>query len=435
MTRKTIIVIMSIVMSLGFCTLLTTTSHAGTAETLPKGVSRASVDSNFYKSIKQRYDEDGNEEDVAEDFNGALDSTIFPALQLVEAAFGMPPGSGNIGDTEVDFEYDFIIAEIGYQYGITDRLSVGVILPYYDVKNHVDATVNTTNATVGTNSLFNQGILPPPLDQATFIPTDPAFLPPGVPPGVPVTDEQVQDLLGDGLDVDGNGTVDVAGFGYDRFETWDDEGIGDLQLGAKYQYLRTENWRLAFTGGVQFPTGEKDDPDKLTDYGFGSGAYALLFRLHNDYVGIKNLALNATFSYDLYLPEKEKLRVPSASDEPITPNEERVDRDLGDVIKAEVSGAYEIFEGFSFSLLYEYSHGFEDDVDGDKGFRYKSLEEDTDWSSHIGKIGLAYSTIPLYRAKKFPVPLIFSVSYRNRFAGDNNVFQSQYIGVGLAAFF
>ena len=415
--------------------LLADASHAGSAETLPKGVSRVSVDSNFYKSIKQRYDEDGNEEDVAEDFNTTLDSSVFSDLSLVEAAFGMPPGSANIGDSEIDFEYDFIIVRTAYQYGITDRLSVGVMLPYWDSKNHVDATVNTTNATVGTNSLFNQGILPPPLDQTPFIPTNPAFLPPGVPPGVPVTDEQVQDLLGDGLDVDGNGTVDVAGFGYDRFETWDDEGLGDLELGAKYQYLRTENWRLAFTGGVQFPTGEKDDPDKLTDYGFGSGAYALLFRFHNDYVGIKNLALNATFGYDLYLPEKEKLRVPSASDEPITANEERVDRDLGDVIKAEVSGAYEVFEGFSVSLLYEYSHAFETDVDGDEGFRYKSLEENTDWTSHIAKVGLSYSTIPLYRAKKFPVPLTFSVSYRNRFAGENNVLQSQYIGVGIAAFF
>ena len=420
-----IVTVILIVLTFSF--LLPGVSHAGTAETLPKGVSRISVDSNFYKSIKQRYDEDGNEEDVAADFNGTLDSTVFPDLQLVEAGFGMPPGSANIGESEVDFEYDFIISEIGYQYGITDRLSLGLILPYYSSKNHVDATVNTTNATVGKTAI-GTGLGAPlaPLPGSGF---------PTFPDTVPLTDEDVQDLLGDGLDTNGDGNVDIPGFGYDRFETWDDEGLGDLQLGAKYQYLRTEDWRLAFTGGVQFPTGEKDDPDKLTDYGFGSGAYALLFRLHNDYVGIKNLVLNATFSYDLYLPEKEKLRVPSASDEPITPNEERVDRDLGDVIKAEVSGAYEIFEGFSFSLLYEYSHGFEDDVDGDKGFRYKSLEEDTDWSSHIAKVGLSYSTIPLYRAKKFPVPLTFSVLYRNRFAGDNNVFQSQYIGVGLAAFF
>ncbi len=424
MMRKILILTLSILLSFLLSIPL---SHAGTAETMPKGVSRISVDSNFYKSIKQRYDEDGNEEDVGEDFNGTLDSNVFPALQLVEAGFGMPPGSGNIGDSEVDFEYDFIIAQIAYQYGITDRLSVGVMLPYWDAKNHVDATVNTTNATVGKTAIgtgFGSTLAPlPGLGFPTF------------PDTVPLTDEDVQDLIGDGLDTNGDGNVDIPGLGYDRFETWDDEGIGDLELGAKYQYLRTENWRFAFTGGVQFPTGEKKDPDKLTDYGFGSGAYALLFRFHNDYVGIKNLALNATFSYDLYLPEKEKLRVPSSSDEPITANKERVDRDLGDVIRAEVSGAYEVFEGFSVSLLYEYSHAFETDVDGDKGFRYKSLEEDTDWTSHVAKVGLSYSTIPLYRAKKFPVPLTFSVSYRNRFAGENNVFQSQYIGVGIAAFF
>jgi len=420
MIRKVAIVILSFVTSLGFCMLSTTASHAGTAETMPKGVSRISVDSNFYKSIKQRYDEDGNEEDVAEDFNTTLDSTVFPALALLEQPIGpLPPGSANIGESEVDFEYDFIIVQLAYQYGITDRLSVGAMLSYWDAENHVDATVNTTNATVGINPAV------PPVGIA------PLF----VPGTRPFTDEDVQDLLGDGLDTNGDGNIDVPGFGYDRFETWDDEGIGDLELGVKYQYWRPEDWRFAFTGGVRIPTGETDDPDKLTDYGFGTGAYAILFRLHNDYLGIKNVTLNATFSYDLYLQDTEELRIPSDSEEPITPNKERVTRDLGDVIKAEVSGSYEVFEGFSFSLLYEYSHSFEDDVDGDKGFRYKSLEEDTDWTSHIAKVGLSYSTIPLYRAKKFPVPLTFSVSYRNRFAGENNVFQSQYIGVGIAAFF
>ena len=258
---------------------------------------------------------------------------------------------------------------------------------------------------------------------------------PTFPDTVPLTNEDVRDLLGGGLDTNGDGTVDIPGFGYERFETWEGNGIGDIDLGAKYQYLRTENWRLAFTGAVRFPTGRTDDPDNLTDYGFGSGTYALLFFFNNDYVGIKNLVLDATFTYFLFLPDKETLRVPSAFDEPITPNKEKVDRDLGDVIKAEVSGAYEVFEGFSFFLLYEYSHAFKTHVSGDQGFRYESLEENTDWTSHIAKGGLSYSTLPLYRAKKFSLPMTFSVSYRNRFAGKNNVFKSQYIGLALAVFF
>ncbi len=86
-------------------------SYADNAEVLPKGVSRASALGKFYFPVDKRYDPDGKEEDVAEDYNGALDSSVFPGLELVEAGFGLPPGSANIGDSVVSFEYDFTLIE------------------------------------------------------------------------------------------------------------------------------------------------------------------------------------------------------------------------------------------------------------------------------------------------------------------------------------
>jgi hypothetical protein len=46
----------------------------------------------------------------------------------------MPPGSGSIGDSVVSFEYDVIMVELSYQYGLTDKLSVGIRIPYFDPK-------------------------------------------------------------------------------------------------------------------------------------------------------------------------------------------------------------------------------------------------------------------------------------------------------------
>ena len=392
-------------------------SYADNAEVLPKGVSRAGVNGKFYFPVDERYDPDGHDEDIAEDFNAVLNSSVFPDLELVEIAFGMPEGSANIGRSEVSFEYDFTLAEFTYQYGITDRLTVGIMIPYWDVSNDVDANLNTSNATVGKSVMLN------------------TLAPIGFMDTVPLTTKDAQNLIGKGLDINGDGTIDIKGFGYDPIERWSDSGISDIEAGLRYQYLKTANWRLAFSGGVRFPTGETEDPDNLVDYGFGSGAYALLFRFQNDYTGVENLLLNATFRYDLYLPDKETKRVSDDVNKPLTANKERVDRDLGDVIELEGSASYQFIEGFNISLLYKYGFGFKDRISGDKGYAYESLEDETDYTEQVGIVRLSYSTISLFKAKKFPIPLTASISYRNRFAGSNNVLKSQYIGFGLAVYF
>ena len=391
-------------------------SYADNAEVLPKGVSRASALGKFYFPVDKRYDPDGKEEDVAEDYNGALDSSVFPGLELVEAGFGLPPGSANIGDSVVSFEYDFTLIEFYVQHGITDNFSVGVKIPYWDVRNDVNADLDTSNATVGKSAMLNM------LAPIGFMDT------------VPITTKDIQNLLGDGLDINGDGNIDIEGYGYKPIKNWSGSGISDMEIASRYQYLKTENWRLAFTGGVRLPTGKIDDPDNLMDYPLGTGAYALLFQSQNDYTGIENLILNATFRYDYYIPDTAKLRVPSDVNEPLTSNKERVDRKYGDVIELEASASYALPKGFGCWLLYKYGSKFKNKVDGDLGFNYKSLEDETDRKEHVGIIGLSYSTVPLFQAKKFPIPLNATLSYRNRFAGQN-LLKSQYIGFSLSVFF
>ena len=399
------------------CLAISGICYADSAEVLPKGVANISLDGKFYFKIDERYNPDGDAEDVATDYNTDLDSTVFSDFSLVEEFFGMPPGSANIGRSVVSFDYNFTITELTFMYGITDKLSVGVLLPYWWVENKVGSRLDTSAATVGKNAALNN------------------IVPLAVPGTVPLTTKDVKNLLAGGLDINGDGTVDVPGFGYKQFGTFKNNGIGDIELGLRYQYLKTEKWRLAFTGGVRFPTGEKDDPDDLTSYPLGSGAYGILFRLNNDYTGIKDVVLNATLRYDLILPDHETLRIPDSVYEPITRNIENVDRDIGDVAEMEVSGAYTFSKGFNVTLDYKYGFSLKDAVSGDKGFAYESLEDETDYTEHVFLGTLSYSTLPLYLEKKFPVPITASVSYRNRFAGSNNIFKSQYIGAGLQVYF
>ena len=380
-------------------------SYGESAEVLPKGVFRGDVEYSYYLPIDEKYDPDGNEEDLAADFNANLNSNVFPDLSLVEAGFGMPAGSASLGNSVIDFEYKIDEVDLKFFYGITNKLSIGTKIPYYWLTNDVNARIDNTNATVGKNPFVPGGVAPL-----------------SVPGTTPFTTNDVQNLLG-------------QAFGYDRIETWSGNGIGDIEVGGRYQYLKTENWRLAFTGGVRLPTGEEDDPDSLVDVAFGSGAWALLFRSNNDYTAIKNVILNATLEYDLVLPDHETVRVLDDVNRSLTTNKENVDRDLGDIFRLKLSGAYAFYEGFGFYLFYSYAFQLKDKISGDQGFSYESLEDETDWTYHEYKVGLSYSTIPLFRKKKFPLPLRASIEYEDVFAGTNNFLKQQLFTLKLAVFF
>jgi len=409
LTRASLIVLLVPVMLLLLSLRL---SYADDASVLPKGIFKTQMVGKFYSNVDERYGPGGHIEDVDVDFNALLNSNVFPSLSLVEAGFGLPPGFANIGTSVIDFDFDFNLFEFDLHYGLTDRLTIGIHIPYWAVKNNVDARVDNTHATVGANPYLGQ-----PGDPFGGAPLVPVAL-----GGVPLTTDQVQNML-------------VEQFGYKRIKSWSGRGLSDIEVGFRYQYLKTDNWRLAVTSGVRIPTGEEDDPDDLMDYPLGSNAWALLFNFNQDYIGIKNLVLNTTFRYELYLPDEETLRILYDVDKPITPYKEKVDRDYGDIIELEISGAYEFIQGWKFSLLYKYGFSSENDIDGDMGYVYSSLEDETDYSEHVGIIGLSYSTIELYKQKKFALPMTASISYRNRFAGSNNSLRSEYIGVGLQIFF
>ena len=400
-----------------FALWLSGVAWAGDAEVVPKGVFKIEVESKFYFPATQRFNPDGALEDIAIDFNTSLDSNVFPGLRQLESAFGLPADAAKIGDSVVAFQLEFIDLLTSLQYGVTDRFTVGVIVPYYWQTSKVAARLDTSRATVGKNAALN-----------TLVPLS-------IPGTQPLTAEDVQGLLGQGLDINGDGTVDLPGFGFKRFETWSDNGFGDLEAGFRYQYLKTKHWRLALTSGVRFPTGRVDDPDNLVDSAFGMGAYALPFRINTDFTGIANVVLHTTLSYDLYLPDRQVKRVPDNVNQPITSNREEVKRDLGDIVRVEVLGRYTLLQGLRLLGLYEFGAKWKDQVSGKKGFAYTSLEEETNWTSHIFIVEVSYTTVPLYLAKRFPVPLVASLAYRDRFAGSNNALDTRFISLQIQAFF
>lgn len=391
-------------------------SPADTATVLPKGIASVWLEGRYYFPIEKKFDDHGKAEDIAQDFNNDLNSTVFPGLGQLETYFGLPSGSASVGSSDVTYTFEGSELISLLQYGLTDRLTIGVRVPYYWRKNDVRATLDASDATVGKN---------PPLNTLA-----PLF----VPGTVRLNTQDAQNLIGRGLDINGDGKIDIPGFGFKPIKSWSGKGVADIEVGGRYQYLKTDKWRSSFTGGVRFPTGEIDDPDNLADMGIGDGAYALLFQSQNDFVGINHLLLNGTFRYELYLPHSMRLRVPDSVHQPLTLNEECVSRKMGDKFEIEISGLYDFYKGFSLSLLYKYAYKFKNQVSGNRGFNYESLEDETNTQEHVGIVGLWYSTFPLYLAKKFPIPMMAGLSYRDRFAGTN-LLKTRYVSLTLGIYF
>jgi hypothetical protein len=397
---------------------------ADDAIVLPKGKSLIRVEGQFSLPITERFNKDGHLEDLAKDFNTNLDSNVFPSISLVEAAFGLPAGSGTFGKSVVTFNRQINIITVTPAYGVTDNLTIGANIPYAWQRNDVNASVDNSTATLGFNPFVPGGVAPVGFNCGGACPPTP-----------PPTTEDIQNVL-------------VNQFGFKRLESWSHSGWGDIEVGGKYQYFRSEKYRLALTAGVRLPTTKQDDPDNLADNTIGyGGEYALLLRLHQDLIhqkpGIESqlgvpeagdFFVNTTFRYDYFIPDKEMLRVCSVHN-PICADKDEVDRKIGDIVEAEISGSFGIYKGLYLTPLYKYGHKFKDAYKGNQPLPYGDLAIETDYNEHILRVGLTYSTLPLFLENQFFAPLYATIFYRERFAGDNNLFHSRYIGFTVQAIF
>jgi hypothetical protein len=245
--------------------------------------------------------------------------------------------------------------------------------------------------------------------------------------GRKLTSEDMQNLLGSGL-------PGIPGYGFKRFETWEYEGLGDIEAGFKYQYFKSNTWRLAAGIAALFPTGRQEDIDNLVDQNLGGGSYAVLFRSYNDFIPVKDLTLNASFFYSLTLPQ-ERVRRISDPHQPLTNDKRNVTIDPGDAFELETSIKYDfsnmpVIRGTSLELIYHYTNIFNSDVPD-----APILEKETRAEEQNLIVKLGYSTLPLYLKKEFPVPMSLYVGYRNKFAGTNNVFKTEYLQAGVSIYF
>ena len=110
---------------------------------------------------------------------------------------------------------------------------------------------------------------------------------------------------------------------------WEGRGIGDANVFVRWRAFGDRANALLLQTGLKIPTGKKDDPRILTDFGFGDGQYDVSLDLNGEH-RFGRLVGGATGGYKLKLPGVAKIR-------PVGGPTVSTVKDPGDVMRAGVS--------------------------------------------------------------------------------------------------
>jgi len=415
------VVLVSLAVAVGASVTAAPSVLADSAVVLPKNYFYVNAETRLGLPTEDKFDSNGHTVALGSDFSRDLNSQVFTALQPLDAAVG---GTANLGTSQVQVKRSVNQFRPLLAYGATDRLTLGVIIPYVWASNDVNANIDSSTANVGFNPL-------------AVSPANPlGVIPLAVPlPGTrTATVNDINSLLG-------------SQFGIKPVQSWSGSGLGDIEFGGRYQYYRSDYWRLAFTSIAIAPTGKQDDPDNLVDIPLGDGNWAVRFQLQQDFTvqqdGIsKNLGyptpgsfyVNTKFEYLYNLSDSRTARVCSPL-QPVCNQKGTVTRSAGDIVEAEIQGYLGVLtDGLILTSGYTYTHQYSSSYSGNDGFDYSVLAINSDHTIHEAFIGLTFTTVPEFVQKKFPLPLFANASYRNRFAGEN-VAKSDWVYLTLSVYF
>lgn len=377
---------------------------ADSAAVLPQGMFAIFGDNRFYSPVNKVFNQNGDKQDIATPFTNV-------PLGLL---FGAPPGF-NFGTSVVTIDQKRIEMEYTPAYGLTDKLTIGAIIPYAPLAN---TSFSFANNTAGANVGFvGNSLTPCPL---------------GAPGCQPASLTQVNAAL--------------ASAGFKPLGNREESGFANVKVGARYQYYSGGYFRGAMTGGVILPTGKEKDPDDLLGQSLGSDTWGLWLQLQNDlmfqppglgkqlgFPGAGDLLLNYTLKYDMAFPDKQTMRVCPVTN-PICTTKADLNRKLGDVLTAEIGPSIGLAKGVILGGLYRYDYKMKDNYSGPAGVPVETLEQFSSAQSHEWRADLTFTSIPWVMEGKFGLPFVAGVSYRERFAGDNFVNVSRYIGFNFALY-
>lgn len=410
----------------GLCILLllqTTAFAAETAKVLPKGIFRARLVGVQTEQIGESINNDSQLEPFANSLNttvtvGDLTNKDPRVADLVSALNTIQPGLGNnLMNSNLYSDMSLNVTTIlpALEYGMTEKLSLGIRLPV--VTRRVDANFSANSINNATYAAAQTGGLSPALTAA--------------------------------LAQFGAQSFDTAMFaktiftdkGYEAPGSYQKTEIGDLEFGGKYNFFSNSFFYATTQLGARAPTGSTPSMTNIFDKGTGGGAWAIGLSMYQEYFPINRVSFGAMQKVSHYFPDTADRAVPkNAADAlpsllPQDHQVQRVTRSQGDKLETELSTTLHFFNSDLTTWgAYQFMTKGGDNYSGPGNLYYDGLAKNSSLLSHSAEIGVGYSTINAYRKKEFSVPGQIELTY-NSTLGGRNIAQVNYIRMDMILYF
>lgn len=352
--------------------------------TLPKGVRNFTYRFIQTNDITGSYNTAGNYEGynvnakITADVIKGLDATVDTYLNGLSQSdydsfsFGTFEGAATSKVTAHAF---------GGGYGITDNITVYGFIPFYDAV--VD--LNLARTEKGRNNV-----------------------------GSSISLENLPDI-----DVRIIQNLFVNYYNYQPLGKWEATGWGDLELGAMWSFYKAKDHGSMMIFGVTAPTGREDNVDILQDINFGDGQWDIFYEAGGGYRPWSILSIDAFFRYTLQLPYKRNVRLPDSEEFPITSRKGEAEINLGDKFLVNTQGNFHWNDEWTTSLIYIYEVKGEDDYQSAYSDADAILEKETKFKSHTLRFNLNFSTVSLFKKKKFIAPIDLNAAVQSIIGGTN----------------
>lgn len=226
-------------------------------------------------------------------------------------------------------------------------------------------------------------------------------------------------------------------YGYEPLANERKTHVGDIRMINKYLLKEDVRYALAVRQDLTFPTGRPTSPNKAVDVASGDGQWDAGIGMIGDYFLNDHVQFTAYAGYLRQFATTTTKRIPEKSDSKLTPDVDQNTRmDLGDQIRTQLATKFYFLNGWNTNVGYTFQYREADKYTGGKydAHRYAWMSQGTEQNMHAGQLGVGYSTINLFRQKRFPVPLEANV-YHTRLMGGKNVVNDPLTTLEFAMFF
>lgn len=383
-----------------------------TSDVLPKGVRAGAFVWGRSNNVNASFDKTGELVSMAAPLNRSVTlddlAEVEPRLKTLEKVLnGMSAEQLGTSLFMSNFYSNIKVMEqrfvTGLLWGITDRVSLGFIVPLVHRRTQVSFDTQVVNNAQAIQARLGH---------------------------IPKVKEGLQEFIDANINHDTFVQELFLSKGYQAPASHEFKALGDIELESRYRYYQSEKLSLAVRGTVKLPTAShKADISNLTDKDVGEGVVAFkLGAIQSLSLLPYRLSVHGGVFGTYRMPGDRIVALPSDPQEPLAnlndPNQiENVRKYLGPSVNTDVGVMLDFWKG-AVSLMgsYQYLLRAPDRYVGSRGLDYKRLEVGTGGHEHGVEFSFELSSVPLFLDQKALAPAKLSFSWYQPLAGKNMIY-------------